>query len=156
MKPRQPPAGGRSVNVPASRRRDSTYLLHWFWSRCEPRSSPCAHVACCRRGLTCHRACSACEHAALSITLLSSSLRQCFDGRDLCAHVRPTSLRHTRIANFTETRLLTSGTRLEFMGKSGFPFPVIFDSTIVCLAVCCALALCWPRCVNPSAAPCIC
>ena len=37
-------------------------------------------------------------------------------------------LRRARIVNFTDTRFLISGTRLEFMGKSGFPFPVIFDS----------------------------
>ena len=41
-------------------------------------------------------------------------------------------LRRARIVNFTDTRFLISGTRLEFMGKSGFPFPVIFDSPIVC------------------------
>ena len=40
-------------------------------------------------------------------------------------------LRRARIVNFTDTRFLISGTRLEFMGKSGFPFPVIFDSPIV-------------------------
>ena len=40
-------------------------------------------------------------------------------------------LRRARIVNFTDTRFPISGTRLEFMGKAGFPFPVIFDSPIV-------------------------
>ena len=42
-------------------------------------------------------------------------------------------LRRARIVNFTDTRFPISGTRLEFMGKAGFPFPVIFDSPIVCV-----------------------